>query len=315
MKLKLWALIMLDILLLSFLFFASSTDWLFVEQTQTSYKVSILMEDTDTSSDYFVAGVQQGAIEHNVDVHILEFTSEQTLEERKELLQKQLEKGTQGLVLCMHENSQMADLLSETPLAIPVVSWGLERNFDNVYANVGYDISMEVDLLYDVWIPSEKREISYVTLEDAEPKDDVFYEELKQRAEIEGFVLEEVKLAELSGARTFIQGMAAENKRIVVTTDELLLEAMGNAVKEMKLNIPLYGSGYSDGVRSALEAGAINGIVVHREFEGGYVAISQVVGALQQKISTKEAILVESALITKDNMYGTAEETFIFPYK
>lgn len=316
MKPKMWFVLLVDVLLLGFLFFASSTDWLFTEQKQTSYKVSILMEETGATTEYFTAGIQEAAIAKNVDVHILTFTQEQTMVEKTELLQKQLEKGVQGLVLCLEDDEQTEELLSSIPTSVPVVSWGQDLHTESVYTNVGYDIVAEVNLLLEMWSTNErKREVAYVTLEDENQEDLQYYENLCYMAEAGGFQVELLELAELSGAKTLIQGMAIEGKRILVTRDMELLAALGDAALDLQLKIPVYGIGYEDGARSPLEQGAIHGVVVHREYEGGYIALCQVVNALQQKSAPKESIVVESAMITADNMYGTEEETFIFPYK
>ncbi len=315
-KAKMWLIVILDVLLLAFLFVASSTDWIFTEQKQTSYKISVLMEENDTATQYFVAGVQEAAIAKNIDVHVLSFTDEQSLAEKSELLQKQLEKGTQGLVLCLEEDDEVQELLADVPTSVPVVSWGRNLYTDNVYANVGYDVQLEGELLTEAWLMSErKNEVAYVTLGNESQADIEFYEKLQYTAEEKGFAVEILELEELSGAKTLVQGMAIESKRILVTRDMELLAALSEAVIGLQVKIPLYGIGYADGIRNGLEKGAIHGIVAHRDYEGGYIVLCQMANALQQKMAPKESILVGSAIITQENMYGAEEETIIFPYK
>lgn len=316
MKPKMWVILIVDVLLLGVLFFASSTDWLFTERKQTSYKVSILMEESTTTAEYFVAGVQEAAIEKNVDVHILTFTEEQTTAEKAELLQKQLEKGTQGLLIYLEDEAEVEELLSVVPMSVPVVSWGRDLQTEGVYANVGYDAMAEANLLLEAWTTNErKKEVAYVTLGDENQGDLEYYGVLQEMAEANGFQMEILELAEISSAKTLIQGMAIEGKRILVTRDMELLAALGAAADDLQLKIPLYGIGYDDGARSALEQGAIHGVIAHRDYEGGYIALCQMTNGLQQKSAPKEAIVVESAIVTRENMYGTEVETIVFPYK
>ncbi|WP_352400318.1 hypothetical protein [Anaerotignum sp.] len=316
-KRKIFVIVIIDMILLSFFLLASSTDLILKERQEKSYKLTVLVDAVNSECDEnFKMGITKGAMDWNMDVNLSYISNYEAVEEIKLLLQKEIDNGSVGLILNCNNKELAEAIISEIPVGMPVILWNMSLDAPRVRGEVSVDREEEITLLMQAVMDArtEGQDVALIERNGVYEKEKSIHEELSRRLLEQGVQVRLVKINELSSADTLVKGMAVQNKNILVSADFMVLKALADSCQKSKIVLPLYGLGWGLSVRDCLEEGYISGLVVQRSYEAGYLALSKVAGLVKKEDARKEVFAVESALVTPINMYLPEIETFIFPY-
>ncbi|WP_313528377.1 hypothetical protein [Anaerotignum sp.] len=316
-KRKIFIIVVVDIIILSFLLLASSTDLILKERLEKSDKITVLVDAVGSESDEnFKMGLTKGAMDWNMDVNLSYITNYEDVEDIKALLQKEIDNGSAGLILNC-KNKEMAEgILSVVPVGMPVILWNMDMEAPRVRGTVSGDRDKEISLLVQeiMDVRTEGQDVALIERHGSYPEVNFIHEELNNKLTEKGVQVRLVKIEELSSADTLVKGMAVQKKNILVSADFMVLKALAESCQESKIVLPLYGFGWGLSIRNCLEEGYVSGLVVQRSYEAGYFVLSKVARMVKKEDDGEELLIIESTLVTPSNMYKSDIETFIFPY-
>ncbi len=317
MKTKMKTFILLDLLLLAVLFLVSSTDLIVKEKKTEVYKIAVLVDmPAKGQQDNFKAGVMQASIDHNMDTNFINLSAWDNGEEKRAALQKELDNGCRGVILHCENTKQAEEILESVPVGVPVILYDSESASARIRGRVGSDLEEESRLLAEAVLHGRTKGESVTLIEPLSGgwRTETLHQLLQEKLEAAGILVRRVQLEELSGARTLVRGMTSQGGNILVTADISILQALGEAAAENGKPLPIYGTGFHGAVRELLETGAIQGTVVHRAYEAGYLSVEKVIDILNGRGLGQETITVEAAYVTKDTLYKEGIESIVFPY-
>lgn len=314
---KLYIIVIVDVLILLLLLVASSTDFILKEPIAKTYKILVFMDTvTGEADENFKVGLNKGAVDWNMDLSLNYISDYEDTAEVLSLLEKEVDNGLAGLVLNCNDQDMAEAIVSGLPAGIPVVLWDMELESSRVQGTVCVDRETEINYMVEA-ILSETKEnegVALVERSGGSLRAHQIHETLAKKLTAQGIVVREIKMEGLSSTDTLVKGMAIQNKNSIVSADFEVLMALAKSCRDNQINVPLFGFGWELDARNDLEQGYIAGLVVHRSYEAGYFAVSEV-SRLIEKIETNgETIFTQSVLVTPQNMYSPNFETYIFPY-
>lgn len=309
--------ILVDILLLVLLFFASSTDLLIKEQKVAVHKIAVVVDmPVKGQMDNFRSGTMKASAEYHTDMNFINLSSWDDMKDKQAVLQKELDNGCKGMIIHCEEEQVAQAILHSIPSDIPVLLYNEEAEGSCVRGRIGSDPEEESRLLMEA-ILQEEHDVGTILL--AEPTSCaervlILHDRLQEQLEAEGLLVRRIKVDSFEKVQALIKSVSTLSDNVFVSGDVSVLQMLGeeNAVSSNPRSV--YGVGFHADIRSLIEAGAISGTVVHRAYEAGYFSVEKMVEILNGKNSAEKKMTVESMIVTQKNMYFPEIESVIFPY-
>ena len=112
----------LYVVLLVFLFLASSTDLIIKEKKNEIFPISVVIEDSD-DADYvnFRKGMELAASELNADVSFITLYDKNDLEQQRALMEREQQDGAKALIVSPVNGEKMEKDIAGSRLNIPVI--------------------------------------------------------------------------------------------------------------------------------------------------------------------------------------------------
>lgn len=305
---------------LALLFLMSSTNLIIKEKKTEIHRVSMIVEDN--KDDYYVnlkKGMDQAAVERNADVNFITLYERNNSEQQKEMLLREIELGTQAIILTPVDCQKTAAMLEETPMDIPIVILNNEEPAGNkVMANVSMDY-FEAGRLLARRLSEEQADdtVVYLFTEGLQyGSNRRLYDGIMSLLPEEGY---QVNLVEKAFESRYPEVMAErvikEKKAVVIALDT---ESLMEMAKIIELNpeefgaVLLYGPGSTLKILRYVEQGVIQGILTENMYDAGYLGLVEALDAIDNK-NIKETIRLDSFFLTKEDI-GTKEyEKMLYP--
>ncbi len=291
---------------------------------EKSYTVSVIVDDSN--NERWIAmreGLEQAARDYNITMNYVfsgKFGSER---EEMELIEREIQSGTDGLILQMISDNLGLDKLGQDSPQVAVMLLETDVEPQGIYAVTGPD----------------NKGIGITLGETAATESDAAIKEKKvgilagDQAQIAmGQRLEGVKSAlEKEGAEPLwtLWGNAQETGEMLeekVQTDPVdILIALGNEETELAVDFLLtkgeeekgscllYGVGYSEKAVYYLDKGWIKSLVVPNEFNMGYLSMEQIARQIQYRLSEVESREIDYLVIDQENLYEEENQKVLFP--
>ena len=296
----------LYVVLLVFLFLASSTDLIIKEKKNEIFPISVVIEDTD-DADYvnFRKGMELAASELNADVSFITLYDKNDLEQQRALMEREQQDSAGALIVSPVNEEKMEKDISGSRLNIPVVLLNTRLETSSAacvaapdYVEMGRRLAEQIAASHERRIPvclvgEVSRTIASVKFEEGirEVLENIGQEVLlyeKSGGELPGFVGAGIsdEMAE-SCFCGFGPGEPTGLARIF--EDSIRLQAYADG---------LYGRGTSLAVLNALDRGTIDGLCVTDDFGIGYQSVASAVEAARSgrcriKICPQESYYIE----------------------
>lgn len=275
--------------------------------TITTYSISILIANP---SDRFVKGVEQAALDYNVDVHMVTGSYSNSSFTQVNYLQRELENNADAVVIqtdYVNEVSAYLDSLNASP-AIVTVGQTLEQS--GLAVHVGPD-NLEIatklgSLLIDT--VSEKECLLVYIKQDDDPSNMEILESLQQTLRLHQISYQTVLLENEEDRSTLSNYMKGQDPCALVTLEKSLLPLL---CENARLNDEVFGVGFASNIRPYLESSQIKGLIVYSEYDIGYLSIRQAIEQIEDKKSTNKTVKLYIA--NAELMYETPLVQVLFP--
>lgn len=297
----------LYVVLLVFLFLASSTDLIIKEKKNEIFPISVVIEDSD-DADYvnFRKGMELAASELNADVSFITLYDKNDLEQQRALMEREQQDGAKALIVSPVNGEKLEKDIAGSRLNIPVILLNsrLETSSAACVAAPDY-VEMGKQLAEQITVSHEKRVPVCLVGEAGRTFASVKFEEgLRQVLEPSG---REVLLYEKSEEENnqALLGRVFQMKwqsMVFVALDQEsilgLAEIFEDSIRLQAYADGLYGRGTSLAVLNALDRGTIDGLCVTDDFGIGYLSVASAVEAAKNgrcriKIRPQESYYIE----------------------
>ena len=342
-ELVLWGILCMGLILLYLL---SSTDWIIKEKEVEVYPVSLIISDT-SDDDYvnFRKGVDQAAVEYNVDVSFITLYEKDNLAQQiilfiqgnkadiyitlyekdnlaqqMELVRREAADGAGAVILEPVDELECRQYLEENTYGTPIILLGelspdeevkgaVHMDWTAAGRKLGEAIAAEQSPDLPVWIFADNPYIG---------KAGEMKQGLTEVLEKQGFSYTIVPRGTDDTYRSVIEktvypgsGMAVVAALDFASTAEAA-EIVGGSSVYGKYISGLYGVGMMPSLLDQLDKGTIRGLVVTNQFDAGYFAVKKAVQAIEKE-QERSQFSLESYYIEKDELRSKKYEKMLYP--
>lgn len=271
------------------------------------YSVSVVVRDP---TDGFRKGVDQAALECNVDVHYVSGYAAGDTGQQMENLMREVSNGADAMVVRTesgYENDdEIVTYIAQIRARTPVVATGQELRRATCYVGAdNYEIGW---MLGELVVEKTGEQTCTVLCPDTR--------ELAQVERLEGFRAYFDKYG--SGAKVrYCRPDGSNISRVTAGIDTGAIAALNSTLtlemaRQARAGYRLFGVGFSGELRPFLEQRVLSGLVVYSEYDAGYLSLQATVSALRDELSNEESYL-DLFKVTADNMYDDPYDKILFP--
>ena len=311
-------------ILISSLFFLIILSKNFIyEGDNKVYRISVIIRGKNSESWMITKeGIDQAALDMNVDISCITLSEENNLEEQENLIKREIDDGVDALIIAPVDSENMSDTIKSAKEKVPVVLIDSTIQGINQIPYVSCDNYLLGKSLADEVIRSGNyrkniaiinSDTSYSSIRDRYRGFEEVIKESKNKYELWDISSDTIKGIEYSKKM-----IKERNIDILVALEPSTLEILAQAKKELSLeyedvsDIEIYGVGSTSKIIALLEERVINSIIVQNEFNVGYLCLQAAVDLIKgEKINTKN---IDFSVISNINMYSDENQRLLFPF-
>lgn len=287
------------------------------------YDVAVIIRGKN-SEEWTVmkAGMNQASSEMNVNLRFISLIEENNVQEQKEYLQRQIDSGTDAIIISPADYTELVSVIESINKKIPIVLFESKiESKENIPYISSDNYKLGQDLAEEVIRNGNTRNNIIIA------KSNYKFSSLNER--YNGFIDEinkskntyEVMEMPIDDSKLYnkIKGVMEGNKsQVLVAFEPDILEAVGKIKKNVlsntnvKSDVELYGIGRTSAIISLIEEKIIDGTEIQNEFNVGYLSIKTAVYKIENK-KLDNKINIESTLINSENMYSKENQKILFP--
>lgn len=287
------------------------------------YDVAVIIRGKNSEEwSNIKAGMDQASLEMNVNLRFISLLEENSVEEQKAYLQKEIDSGTDAIIISPADYTELSEMIENINKKIPIVLF--ESKIDTKQ-NIPYiscdNYELGQKLAEEVVRNGNTRNNIIIA------KSNLNFSSLNER--YNGFIDEinkskntyeviELPTDESKLYSTIRSIMEEDKTEVFVAFEPSILESIGRAKKyvisntNIKSDMEVYGIGRTSAVISLIEEKIINATEIQNEFNVGYLSIKTVAYRLENK-KLDNKINIESTLINNENMYSKENQKILFP--
>lgn len=280
------------------------------------YKVSVIVRGKSSEVWRIVKnGMEQAASDLNVNVSFITLIEDNSVEEQKELIKREIMNGTDGILISPADYSSLSKLIEDLRKEIPIVlfesnietkenftyiscdNYELGRKLANEVIKNGNTRSKIIILRSGFNISSEKE------------KYEGFIDEISLSQNTYEFI--DLPKDEAEIYKSISEILKNQDTKLLVAFEPNILEIAGKAKKDYFSEAGLYGTGSTSLIISLMEEKIINAIAMQNEFNLGYLGMKAMVSEIEnEKIKESK---ITSTTINIYNMYSEENQRMLFP--
>lgn len=309
-------LIFLYIVFLIILFLMCSTDLIIREPEREIYQIAVIIEDV-RSDNYsnFRKGMDQAAMEFNVDVRFITLYEKLDVEQQMELMDREEQDGADALIVVPADEEQ----INGKQMTIPVIflrsglggaSMGsIIVDYENMGELLAGKISEDIKENSTVLLLTNPAKQSDM--------DRMFIKGAEAALSADGYSTQTVNIKDEDGMLASLVTLEVWQKRnavILAENQEILTEMAGIMADDSEAAAHvrgLYGRGNTVPILNYMDRGYIDGICVTDDFSIGYLSVREAVQELEG--SDSSYIVMDSYYIEKEDLREPAYEKVLFP--
>ncbi len=261
-------------ILISSLFFLIILSKNFIyEEDNKVYRISVIIRGKNSESWMITKeGIDQAALDMNVDISFITLSEENNLEEQEKLIKREIDDGVDALIIAPVDSEKMSNAIKSAKEKVPVVLidstiQGMKQipyvSCDNYL--LGKSLADEVIRSgnYRKNIAIINSDTSYSSIGDRYRGFEEVIKESKNKYE-----LWDISGDTINGTEYIPKMVKEKNIDILVALEPSTLEVLAQAKKELILgyeeanNIEIYGVGSTSKIIALLEEHVINSIIV-----------------------------------------------------
>ena len=309
-------LIFLYIVFLIILFLMCSTDLIIREPEREIYQIAVIIEDV-RSDNYsnFRKGMDQAAMEFNVDVRFITLYEKLDVEQQMELMDREEQDGADALIVVPADEEQ----INGKQMTIPVIflrsglggaSMGsIIVDYENMGELLAGKISEDIKENSTVLLLTNPAKQSDM--------DRMFIKGAEAALSADGYSTQTVNIKDEDGMLASLVTLEVWQKRnavILAENQEILTEMAGIMADDSEAAAHvrgLYGRGNTVPILNYMDRGYIDGICVTDDFSIGYLSVREAVQELEG--SDSSYIVMDSYYIEKEDLREPSYEKVLFP--
>lgn len=310
-------LVVLYVIFLAVLFLMCSTDLIIREPERESYQVAVIIEDV-RGDNYgnFRKGMDQAAMEFNVDVHFITLYEKLDTKQQIELMDREQQDGADALIVVPADEEQIAGKQVNIPVVLLRSGITEGTGFGNVvtdYEEMGKQLAQEA--LRDV-----AGQTPVLMIADAvrqSEADRLFLQGASEGFFAAGHKIRTIRSAgerDLGDALDEMRVQTGEGALILAGNQDILTKTAGILADDPALaegTIGLYGRGNTMTILNYLDQGMIKGICVTDDFGMGYLSVQTAIRALEG--TDNPSVVMDSYYIEKNDLRDPDLEELLFP--
>ena len=305
------------------LFLMSSTDLIIKEKKQEVYPVSVIVEDsTDDNYVNFRKGMEQAAVELNVDVSFITLYDAGDREQQAELALREQQEGARALIVAPVDPAAAVEFLEDDRLQVPLVLLHSEAVpvDDRVSASITFDYhGMGRELGMQIQKEQPPKLPVYLFLGSGQGEAERLFEDgLMSVLEPAGRETLRFRREASGGFRKVIESLVypgVQNAVIVAMDQEGLVETAG-VLKDSSVYASyvsgLYGRGTSILALNELDRGIVRGLCITDDFSAGYLSVQTAVRMISNPYESRQEYLV-SGYIEREDLHKEEYEKLLYP--
>lgn len=314
MKRKILLQLVVPLLGLCVLFLLMTLDPTQTGRTTETVELSVILRES--SPDAFAAarqGMEQAAADLDAELRVLTLTSDNSAEEQRELLGREVDGGADGVVLVPTDRQTLTAAVEKAVSRVPVVT------METKMASAGACVSVDNAALGAALARAALNGAGVgdrVLLIDSLPGDTGISERLSAAA---GVLEQEQRVVRVCapGAQQRLEDvlpgvLRTERPALVIAFEPSALETAEKTVQTMSSPPLLYGMGATSAIAAGLEQGWITAIAAQNEFAAGYLAVAAAVQAVH-KMPTQTVKPLEFSILRREHMYDSDSQKLLFP--
>lgn len=297
------------------LFLMCSTDLIIREPEREIYQIAVIIED-DRSDNYsnFRKGMDQAAMEFNVDVRFITLYEKADAGQQAELMEREQQDGVDAMIVVPADEEQVSGMQMNVPViflwpdtATAAGSGSIVVDYDEMGGRLAQEMLDKISADCPVVILTNPEKQSAV--------DRLFLEGAREIFADNGRKTDMIIWDETDALTTVLEAAASQEKAALLAENpEILTEVaglLGDNAEAAERVCGLYGRGNTVPILNALDRGQIAGICVTDDYSIGYFSVREAVKVLEGAHSAP--ITVESYYIEKEDLRKTAFEKLLFP--
>ena len=314
MKRKIMLQLVVPLLSLCVLFLLLTMDPVRSQGPTELAEVSVLFRDADsTAMSAARQGMEQAAVDMDVELRLLNLSEDGLADEQKELLEREVENGADGVLLIPADREVLSPAVEAS--GVPVVTMETDMSDSGAAGYVSMDNTALGEALGNMALNGAAAG-SAVVLVNTAPDATGITDRVKAAAQVLEAADRRVYDCRPYGGDSLEKALQAEVEQwsaaAVVAFDTDALEEAARALGQMENPPLLYGAGSSAAIAAYLEQGTITAVAARNEFAAGYLAVEMLVHAIRGTASPKVQLL-EFSVVRKETMYQPEHEKLLFP--
>lgn len=303
------------------LYLLSSTDLIIKEEEKEIHTISVIIPDAN--DEYYVnfrKGMDNAAEKLHADVNFITLYEANDMDEQMELFQRELKDGADAIIIEPVNEDELLLRMTDMNVTCPVVLLGESMDDSAVRAAVHVDKKAAGVMLAEQMVTQAETDLSVMVFTEGtgfSGNQDV-YEGIKQVLDKQGFQYQLVEREHEDSLAQALESMAASHygKVAILALDTASLDEAADLAEgkpEYQNCIGgIYGVDSTIGILRKMDRDIINGIVVHNQYDEGYISVHFAIEAIQDPTYTNKVDL-ESYDINKEVLRDPQYEKLLYP--
>ncbi len=275
-------------------------------------EISVIVRDSDNALlNTLRMGMEQAASDQRAELRFLIPTSANSAKEQGELLQREVERGTDSLIVMAADSQKMQKALEEIPFQLPLIT--LESSIKGERAYFSPDNYQVGQQLAEAVLETDSDQT--VMLINSCPNSQGFSERVQGAQEILENAGVQVILWTRSDSR-LTDGLNYEIVRQkvgkVIAFDCASTQKISEYYAQRENRPELYGVGCTGEIVAGLEQGVLSAIAVWSEYAVGYMAVEEAIRSVRgDHPDSKESL--RFSIVRGDEIYEPENQKLLFP--
>ena len=287
---------------------------------EDKYKnISLIVYGNDSARwENLRQGAELAAADENCEISLITMSDESDYEEQIRLIKREIEKGTDALLIAACNSQKLADYFDNEGIKLPVTFVETGINSKKSYPTITVNDYELGKALGEELVKSERANIKVAIICENEERESVEARKQGVRDTISGRVktIVEWKRNDYEKdaiMRTFLQReLVSEAVDVIVVLDNSVTDSLINALDNLNRSSKVYAISTSAESVYSLDEGKIKALVYPAEFGIGYLGAKYIFDDKNRNIYDENNVYYR--VVKKDNMYDYNNETLLFPF-
>lgn len=305
--------VLMGVLVISSYYYVTDTN-----QKDDLTKISVIVYGTGNSDRWSTMkqGLDQGALDFNVEINFVITTEEKDATEQSELIEREIDNGAEGIILAAADSNKQSATVRDQASAIPIVLVETSiKNTEGLTYISADNYSMGLNIGRSVYLSSEENKTVAVFVDNLQRNSvSERYDGLMDSLQYTEYAFKPWEMSEEdTDPAIFLQNKLKEDPAdVIIALDDNSLEVVIDAVEAVESDIDIYGIGSTNKIVHYLDYGLIDSIVFQNEFNMGYLSVQELMNDINREVKEPD-IDIEFRTVNKATMYLPKNQRLVFP--